>query len=76
MPSRYASSRQATTSTTFVDTVASLEDAIDTKIKAGENPVPLITQLEAMENQDAQPNRSPDFLGEWYVWWTDCPPPS
>jgi len=34
-----------------------------------------MAQLESL-NEFQQPNRSPDFLGEWHVWWTNCPPPS
>ena len=63
--------------TTTAATAALLEAAIDAALQAGEkNPVPLIEQLEAMEIQNGEPNRSPAFLGEWHVWWTDCPPPS
>ena len=55
---------------------SALESAIDNALIAGEDPIPHIERLEATEAANAQPNRSPDFLGEWYVWWTNCPPPS
>ena len=61
---------------TVADTAASLEAAIDSAIAAGQDPIPLITKLEALEDVTAEPNRSPDFLGTWHTWWTNCPPPS
>jgi hypothetical protein len=27
-------------------------------------------------NAAAEPNRQPGILGEWHVWYTNCPPPS
>lgn len=86
-PARPVSWRTAATSTTPsfdpsspADTsptaASSLESAVDAALRTGENPIPLIEKLEAKEDPEAEPNRSPDFLGEWHVWWTDCPPPS
>lgn len=66
---------QAST-TTDLTSAASLEAAIDAALEAGEDPVPLINQLESLEDSKAEPNRSPEFPGEWHTWWTDCPPPS
>jgi hypothetical protein len=57
-------------------TAASLEAAIDAALVTQKDPIPLISQLEALSGDKEEPNRSPDFLGEWHVWWTDCPPPS
>lgn len=57
-------------------TEASLENAIDAALIAGQDPIPLIADLEACENAKAEPNRSPAFLGQWHVHWTNCPPPS
>ena len=64
------------TTTTTAAAAASVQDAIDAALVAGQNPIPLLEQLEALEDSKAKPNRSPDFLGQWHVWWTNCPPPS
>lgn len=34
--------------------------------------------IERIENVNAysEPNRSPTYKGQWYTWYTNCPPPS
>lgn len=67
----------ATTKTTQDSSPATaLVANIDTALADGQDPIPYIEQLEAAEVADAQPNRSPTFFGDWYVHWTNCPPPS
>ena len=43
--------------------------------KAQDPPEELLQRLEALSSYE-EPNRSPNFLGEWNVWYTNCPPPS
>ena len=45
------------------------------KNKKVDPPDELFQRMEAL-NQINEPNRSAGFLGEWHVWYTDCPPPS
>lgn len=71
---RTLSPLSATTTTTTA--AATVQDAIDATLVAGQNPILLIEQLEALEDSKAEPNRKPEFLGQWHVWWTNCPPPS
>ena len=71
-----ATIRSASTIQRDTWTVSSLERAIDATLARQQDPVPLLQQLEALEDDAAQPNRSPAFLGDWHVWWTNCPPPS
>ena len=43
----------------------------------GTEPRPMLEAIEAdFPSPISEPNRSPQFLGEWHVHWTDCPPPS
>lgn len=69
------SSKEQEPSVDYTAQIAELETTIDTAIQTGSDPRPLIQQLEAIPSLD-EPNRSPEFLGEWNVFYTDCPPPS
>mmetsp|Transcript_18440 Transcript_18440/g.23739 ORF Transcript_18440/g.23739 Transcript_18440/m.23739 type:complete len:282 (-) Transcript_18440:143-988(-) len=56
--------------------ISQLENLIDQAIaESKSDPRALIQQLEEIPSQK-EPNRSPNFFGEWHVWYTDCPPPS
>lgn len=52
-----------------------LRALIDASIASDENPERLISEFEKIPSA-ASPNRSREFLGEWHVWYTNCPPPS
>eukprot|EP00522_Entomoneis_paludosa_P004036 CAMPEP_0172472286 /NCGR_PEP_ID=MMETSP1065-20121228/68259_1 /TAXON_ID=265537 /ORGANISM="Amphiprora paludosa, Strain CCMP125" /LENGTH=228 /DNA_ID=CAMNT_0013230417 /DNA_START=392 /DNA_END=1078 /DNA_ORIENTATION=- len=60
-----------------VQKVQQYERDIDEALERGDESVlpSLFQQLEAL-NVPLEPNRSPDFFGDWSVWYTDCPPPS
>lgn len=62
------------TSTTVND-VLTLARQIEDRVAAGRDPEDLLCSLEEL-NAVNEPNRSPLFLGEWHVWYTNCPPPS
>lgn len=72
---RFQAPLKASTTTTVADTVKTLPRKIEECIAAGRDPEDLLCSLEAL-NAVKEPNRSPDFLGEWHVWYTNCPPPS
>jgi hypothetical protein len=48
---------------------------IDKALSRNQNTDSLLQRLENLNEVDA-PNRSPQHAGLWYVWYTDCPPPS
>ena len=52
-----------------------LTEQIEARILARKDPEELLQKLEAL-NTIQEPNRSPSFLQEWNVWYTNCPPPS
>lgn len=57
------------------DVVTLLSRKIEETVSSGKDPEEYIQQLEAL-NSVKEPNRSSKFLGEWHVWYTNCPPPS
>lgn len=64
------------TSSTFESIQADLEECILSKKQQQPNdPEQYIIELEKFHSI-AEPNRSPQFFGEWHVWYTNCPPPS
>lgn len=74
---RTSSSLQA--SSTIVSTtsndVAMIQERIEECIRLQQDPKPALLELEAL-NDVSEPNRCPQFMGEWHVWYTNCPPPS
>lgn len=78
LSSRASSCRLAALSTpqaTSVPAVTELAQQIETCIRQDKDPEEWLQKLEAL-NTFKEPNRSPSFLGEWHVWYTNCPPPS
>ena len=57
------------------DLISNIENEIE--ITNG-NPRAAVSLLEKESKgfYASAPNRENAFLGEWHVWWTDCPPPS
>lgn len=55
--------------------IMTLASKIEACIAANQDPEELLCRLEEL-NAVKEPNRSPAFLGEWHVWYTNCPPPS
>lgn len=60
---------------TPTSTQSELVSEIDKALSRNQNPEVLLQQLETFNKLEA-PNRSPQHNGLWYVWYTDCPPPS
>jgi len=65
----------STSVVTVKDDVATLSAQIEECVGKGQDPEAWLCRLEAL-NSNPQPNRDPDFLGAWHVWYTNCPPPS
>lgn len=57
-----------------VDTIV---EVLDKAVQNDSTPPPdaLFARLE-QSNPTREPCRQPGILGEWHVWYTDCPPPS
>ena len=55
--------------------VASISSRIEDCVANGQDPEFWLSRLEEL-NQSSEPNREARFLGEWHVWYTNCPPPS
>jgi hypothetical protein len=55
--------------------VSEIQERIDALIRQSLDPTYALRELEAL-NASKEPNRDDRFLGEWHVWYTNCPPPS
>lgn len=55
--------------------VSTIQERIEAAIQQKLDPVDSLRELEAL-NGSKEPNREDRFLGEWHVWYTNCPPPS
>ncbi|GAX13104.1 hypothetical protein FisN_17Hh033 [Fistulifera solaris] len=67
--------RSCSLAATLISTRNELVCDIDKALFRNQNPDSLLQRLENLNKLDA-PNRSPQHAGLWYVWYTDCPPPS
>jgi hypothetical protein len=67
--------RNSASITTSSPAVTLAQNEVEECIKRGKDPRESIHRLECL-NQFQEPNRSPDFLGEWHVWYTGTSRPS
>jgi hypothetical protein len=70
---------QSTSSASSLSTISPSQALanIEQAIAQGQNPRTLIEAFEeSNESPIPNPHRSPLYLGDWHVYWTDCPPPS
>ena len=65
-PTRLSAST-ASTKITREELIQQIDNHIAQNPKGNDPPESLLKQLEAFNTYD-EPNRSPDFLGEWHVW--------
>jgi hypothetical protein len=69
-----ALSYSATTDASLTQ-VSEIQERIEEEIRQKLDPADSLQKLEAL-NGSKEPNREDRFLGQWHVWYTNCPPPS